>query len=86
LNFTNLLGLVAGILTSSSLIPQLVKILKDKKVEDLSTGMFVTLMLGVALWIFYGIKRDDFPIIATNGFSLLLNITILILRFKYKKD
>jgi MtN3 and saliva related transmembrane protein len=86
LNFTNILGLVAGILTSSSLIPQLVKIIRDKKVEDLSTGMFATLMVGVALWIVYGIKRDDFPIIATNAFSLLLNITILILRFKYKKD
>lgn len=86
MNYISILGLVAGVLTSSSLLPQLIKIVKNKKVEDLSTGMFATLMAGVALWIVYGVLRDDFPIIATNAFSLLLNIIILFLRFKYKKS
>jgi MtN3 and saliva related transmembrane protein len=86
LDYTNIIGIIAGILTSSSLIPQLVKIIKEKKVEDLSLGMFSTLMIGVALWMVYGIMREDWPIIITNGFSLLLNIAVLIFRFKYKRD
>lgn len=86
MNGITILGLVAGILTSSSLLPQLIKIVKEKRVEDLSVGMFVCLMLGVALWIVYGVKRNDLPIILTNGFSLLLNVCILIFRFKYKRS
>lgn len=85
MNYTQIIGIAAGIFTSSSLLPQLIKIIKEKKVEDLSTVMFVALILGVALWIVYGIIKEDFPIIITNCFSFLLNIAILILRFKYKK-
>jgi len=85
LNYTGIIGFVAGLFTASSLLPQLIKIIKEKKVEDLSIGMFITLMIGLALWITYGILKKDIPIIATNAFSLLLNISILILRFKYSK-
>jgi MtN3 and saliva related transmembrane protein len=86
LNYTSIIGIVAGLFTACSLLPQLIKIIKEKKVEDLSIGMFVTLMIGLALWITYGILKNDLPIIATNVFSLLLNISILILRFKYSRN
>lgn len=85
MNYTSIIGIIAGLLTSSSSIPQIVKIIKEKKVADLSMSMFITLSFGVLLWTVYGILRDDMPIIVTNGFSFCLNITILILRFKYKK-
>ena len=85
MNWTQLVGLVAGILTASSLLPQLMKTLRDKKAEDVSIGMLVVLMLGLITWIIYGILREDLPIIATNSFSLLLNITMIFLRFKYNR-
>jgi MtN3 and saliva related transmembrane protein len=85
LNYTSVIGIIAGIFTAASLLPQLIKIIREKQVEDLSAGMFITLMVGLALWIAYGFLRSDLPIIATNCFSFLLNISILILRFKYKK-
>lgn len=83
MSLITILGLVAGICTSTSLLPQLIKIIKEKQVEDLSIGMFVTLTIGVALWIVYGVMKSDLPIIITNAFSLLLNVCILVLRFKY---
>ena len=84
MNWTQVIGLTAGILTASSLLPQLIKTLKEKKAEDVSIGMLVVLQLGVAMWIVYGIKRDDLPIIITNCFSLALNIAMTIVRMKYK--
>jgi MtN3 and saliva related transmembrane protein len=85
MNWTQLIGLAAGICTASSLLPQVFKTLKEKKVEDVSLVMLLVLMTGVALWIFYGIRREDLPIIATNSFSLLVNITMIFLRIRYKK-
>src|SRR5688572_5319376 len=82
MNWTQIIGLVAGTLTSSSLIPQLVKTVKEKKAEDVSLGMLFVLMLGVATWVVYGILREDMPIIITNSFSLALNIAMIVLRFK----
>ena len=81
---TQTIGIIAGIFTATSLLPQLIKILKEKKAEDVSIGMLLILMTGVALWIYYGVLREDVPIIATNSFSLLLNIITLYYRIKYK--
>ncbi|RYY98246.1 MAG: hypothetical protein EOO11_08655 [Chitinophagaceae bacterium] len=81
---TQIVGIVAGILTASSLLPQVIKTLKEKKAAEVSIGMLITLMLGVALWIVYGFLRDDLPIIVTNCFSLLVNLTMIGLRLKYR--
>ena len=77
--------MIAGIFTATSLMPQLIKIVKEKKAEDISLGMLFILMTGIGLWIYYGILREDLPILITNSFSLLLNIIVVILSIKYKK-
>jgi MtN3 and saliva related transmembrane protein len=85
MNWTQIIGLAAGIFTSSSLLPQVVKTLKEKKAEDVSLLMLLVLQAGLILWIIYGIKRNDLPIIATNSFSLLVNWVMVLLRIKYKR-
>ena len=80
------IGIVAGVFTSISLLPQLIKIIKEKKVEELSMSMFISLLIGLSLWVYYGILGKDMPIIVTNGFSVLQNIFILFFRFKYRKN
>ena len=77
------IGLVAGFLTASSLLPQLLKILKEKKAENISIPMLLIMLTGLGLWIYYGSLKEDWPIIVTNAFSLLLNIGIIILKLKY---
>lgn len=82
-----IIGLIAGILTASSLIPQVVKTIKTKQADDVASYMFWMLVTGTGLWGYYGVLRDDMPIIITNAFSFSLNIFMLILRKRYaKKD
>lgn len=85
MNWTSIVGLFAGICTASSLLPQLIKTIKEKKAEEISKGMLFILMAGLATWVIYGFLRDDFPIILTNSFSLTLNILLIIFRFKYSR-
>ncbi len=82
----NVLGIVAGILTSVSMIPQLIKVLKDKNVNDLSWVMLLVLITGVSLWVWYGIVKDEWPIILSNAFSVMVNISLLICYMLYKKS
>jgi len=77
-------GLFAGICTAISLLPQLVKIIREKKANAISYGMLSILMLGLISWIAYGVIKTDYPIIVTNGLSLALNILIVIFTIKYK--
>lgn len=85
MNWTQIIGLAAGVCTAISLVPQVIKTIKEKQAEDVSLIMLLVLGTGLALWIVYGIKRNDLPIIATNSFSLLVNITMVVLRIRYKK-
>ena len=76
-------GIVSGILTGVSLIPQLIKVVREKKSESVSFGMLSVLLAGLFGWMWYGILKKDYPIIITNAFSLLTNISFLILSFIY---
>ena len=84
MNVTTVFGVIAGILTGVSLLPQLIKIIKEKKVENVSIWMLLILLAGLGLWVAYGISKNDLIIIITNSFSFLVNVIILILRFRYK--
>ncbi len=78
-------GIAAGVLTSTSMIPQLVKLVKEKKADAISPIMLIVLISGLFLWAYYGILREDWPIIITNVFALIINAALLILRQVYKK-
>lgn len=80
----NTLGTIAGICTSVASIPQLIKIFKTKNVDDLSWLMIVVLITGLSLWVWYGIEKKELPIIYSNGFSLLINISLLICYLLYR--
>ncbi len=76
-------GIGAGVLTASSMLPQVIKVIREKKATQVSVVMLLVLIAGVGLWIWYGYLKTDWPIMLTNGFSLLVNLTMLGLRLKY---
>ncbi|WP_027386628.1 SemiSWEET transporter [Chryseobacterium gregarium] len=81
----NVLGIIAGVLTSVSMIPQLIKVIKNKNADDLSWVMIIVLISGLSLWVWYGFIQDELPIILSNAFAVLVNITLLICCILYKK-
>lgn len=81
---TEWVGVIAGIFTAASLLPQLIRLVHNKKAEDISLFFLIILFCGLGLWVWYGFLRSDIPIIATNAFSLLVNTAMIILGIKYK--
>ncbi|MCD0478168.1 SemiSWEET transporter [Chryseobacterium sp. LC2016-29] len=73
-----ILGLIAGALTAIASMPQLIKVIKTKNVDDISWLMLVILISGLSLWIWYGFEQDELPIILSNSFAVLVNITLFI--------
>ncbi len=83
-NFSEYVGIGAGILTACSLLPQLFKIIKAKKAGDISYFMLFILLTGIGGWVWYGILKEDWPIILTNSFSFLVNLVIIYFSIRYK--
>ncbi len=84
MNWTTWLGLVAAVCTTTSFLPQAIKIIRTRHTKDLSLWMYLILTIGSFLWFTYGILLQDIPLIAANGITFLLTATILILKIKYK--
>lgn len=80
-----IIGVAASFFTAISLVPQLIKILREKKAKDISLGMMAVLFAGVSLWIYYGFLKDDLIIIIANTASLVINVFTSFLTIRYKE-
>jgi MtN3 and saliva related transmembrane protein len=86
MNHVQILGLVAGSLTTAAFLPQVIKTWKSRSAKDLSLGMFSLFCLGVALWLIYGIIVRDIPVIAANLVTLMLAATLLVFKLRFKNQ
>jgi MtN3 and saliva related transmembrane protein len=80
----SIIGYVAAFLTSFSMVPQIIRLIKLKESKDVSLTMTMALCLGVLLWFVYGIAIDDTPVIAANGVSFCILAATVILVIKYR--
>ena len=82
LALVDLVGFVAGSLTTAAFLPQVIKTFKSKSTRDISLSMWLMFNTGVALWLVYGLLSDSLPVILTNSVTLLLSGTILVLKLR----
>lgn len=67
MNTITIVGVIASICTAVSMVPQLIKLIKEKKADDISVFMLVVLFVGVGCWVMYGILKTDWIIIISNS-------------------
>ncbi len=77
------IGLLAGALTTVSLIPQLIKCWRTRSTRDVSLWTYMILSLGVLLWLAYGLMISDLPLIVANAVTILIAGSIIALKLRY---
>lgn len=84
MDLIDLLGTAAGTLTTIAFIPQVLKTWRTRSGDDISTGMFLLFSSGVLMWLIYGVALGAMPIIVANAITLVLAITIILLKLRYR--
>lgn len=74
------LGYAAAVLTTLAFVPQAWLTFKTRDVSGISLGMYSVFTLGVALWLAYGWALKAWPIIVANVVTLLLSLSILLMK------
>lgn len=74
---TQWLGYAAATCTTASFVPQAILTLRTRDVSGISLGMYSAFTFGVALWLAYGWRLGEWPIIVANALTLMLAATIL---------
>lgn len=75
-----IIGYIAGFLTTVAFIPQLLLTLRTRNTESLSLGMYSAFTLGVASWFAYGFVQQDYALIIANGLTLVMAVIILAIK------
>jgi len=83
--WVSILGIIAAALVTSSFIPQIVKGYRTKHLDDVSYWLMITICIGMSLWIGYGIIKNDFVIIGANISTIILNMILVAMKFRYSK-
>ena len=78
-----IIGILAGICTTASFVPQVLHTWRTKSVEDISLRMYLLLCLGVVLWLVYGLLVESLAVVLANGVTLLLAAAVLVMKIRY---
>lgn len=74
------LGTVAGLCTTGSFFPQVLKTWRERDGAAISTRMYVTISVAFVLWLGYGVTIGSAPMVIFNVANLVLSGTILFLK------
>lgn len=80
----DIVGIVAAVCCTGGLVPQLVRGVRTKSLNDVSPWLLGLLILGTTLWFLYGFHLEDKIIMGANAFSFIMASAILYLRTKYQ--
>lgn len=79
-----IIGYLAALLTTFSLIPQIIRVHRLKESRDISLWTISALSAGIFLWLIHGIVINDLPVILANSVSLGLSVFMLCLVMKHR--
>ncbi len=77
------IGLVAAFCTTFAYLPQVIRTWTTRSTKDISLGMFLVMVVGILLWLVYGVLIADVPLIAANGLTLAFASTILYFKIRH---
>ena len=83
-HYIELIGIFAGLCTTTSFIPQIVQIWRSKSASSISFPMYVIFSIGVSLWIIYGVLMHATAVVIANSVTLVLSISILVMKSMWK--
>lgn len=72
------LAYIGGIMIPVMTLPQLWKIIETQSAQSLSLISWVSYLIGVILWLIYGISRKQRVIIVTYGLSVIIYSLVVI--------
>ncbi len=78
-----IIGLIAGIITSMGFLPQIFKSFKTKKLEDVSYLMPIVLSLGMVIWFVYGYLKNSFSVMTANTFGIICCLSLIFMKKIY---
>jgi MtN3 and saliva related transmembrane protein len=80
-----IIGGLAGLMTTSAFLPQALKVYKTKDTGSISMTMYIIFVMGLMFWIAYGVLCHKLAIILPNIVTLIFASYILFVKLSGTK-
>ncbi len=80
-----IIGLIAGCLTTLSFLPQVWHVWRTRSTQDISLVMYWVFCTGVFLWIVYGTLIGSWAVILANIVTFVLAGAVLAMKIYYER-
>ncbi|HJX05954.1 MAG TPA: SemiSWEET family transporter [Candidatus Nanoarchaeia archaeon] len=81
----DMIGYLAALFGTFIMLPQLIKSLRTRSVEDISALMLAIYIINCVLWTTYGILIKRLPVSLSNGIACLIVLALFIVKMKYSR-
>ena len=81
-----IIGLIAATFTTVAFIPQDLKIWKNRDASGVSVSMYVIMLIGICIWLYFGILIGSIAVVTANIISGILQLFIIIFAFTHRKN
>jgi MtN3 and saliva related transmembrane protein len=79
----NAFGVVAGLCSMTSFVPQIIKIMRERDASGVSLRMYAVTIVGFICWTVYGFLSQSWPVTLSNTICLILVSIIFTLRLRF---
>jgi MtN3 and saliva related transmembrane protein len=77
------IGATGAVLTTVCWVPQAMKIIRDRETRAISLSGTFLCVLGVLLWLVYGVAIVDGPLIGSSIVTFAMTAVILVLKIRH---
>lgn len=81
-NFVEVLGSVAAVLTTISFLPQAVQVVRTRNTAGISLAMYALFTAGVVMWAIYGAIIGSAPVLVANIVTFSFAAVILVMKLR----
>ena len=78
-----IIGYIGAACTTFCFLPQIVKAVKTKELDDFSYLYLAVLSFGVMMWFVYGVGINNTVVISANALSLFFVLTLVVMKMIY---
>ncbi|MBL8708318.1 MAG: SemiSWEET family sugar transporter [Rhodospirillaceae bacterium] len=80
--WVEVIGIAAALLTTTSFLPQALRIWRNRSARDVSLTMYLMMFAGQILWLAYGVVIGSVSLILANSTALMLVGSVLLLKLR----
>ena len=80
-----LIGLIAGVCTTVAFVPQVIRVWRLGRADEISLATFLTFSIGTLVWLCYGLLIASVPVILANAITTVLALTILLMKLRFDR-